>query len=183
MSVLVEALCLIVPRSVLDLRYPGGTEGYFAELARPSAEHRNVCADEHLLSVSFYTPDAAERAIACLLDVGFVESRDDDSSEFSLVDQNSGPMMQVPWLKWSQDEAGYTCAWLEGTERGELAVPLEWTLGQSLRLTRFDARTPPHERLKLSEDKGVETWLDLMTGRILKRLRIGVNRDRKVPPD
>jgi hypothetical protein len=184
MSVVVEAVNLVVPRSALELRYPGGVEGFFAELARPSSEHRDVCADEHLVSVSFYAIDAADRAAAALVLAGMRDIEDNQFQDFAIVDQNYGPTVECPWLAWEHNESGFTCAWLANTERGDLAVPLDWSISQSLRLTRFDARTPPNERLKLAEEEnGVETWLDMMTGRIRKRLRRGINRERRLTND
>jgi len=184
MSVLVEAVNLVVPRSILELLYPGGVQGFFAELSRPSSEHRDVCADENLVSVSFYATDAADRAAAALVELGFRDIQDNQFQDFAIIDQNYGPTVQCPWLAWDHDESGFTCAWLADGERGDLAVPLDWSISQSLRLTRFDARTPANERLKLSvEESGVETWLDMMTGRIRKRLRRGMNRERGLKSD
>ncbi|MGI9043314.1 MAG: hypothetical protein ACR2GK_04215 [Gemmatimonadaceae bacterium] len=53
MSVPVEAIGLVVPRIVLDLRFPGGTNGFLGELSHPSSEHRHFCLDADLVSVSY----------------------------------------------------------------------------------------------------------------------------------
>ncbi|HEY5021203.1 MAG TPA: hypothetical protein VII30_01820, partial [Gemmatimonadaceae bacterium] len=53
MSVLVEALSLIVLRKVLDTNYPGGTDAFMERMREPRARCRLVCADEQLVSLSF----------------------------------------------------------------------------------------------------------------------------------
>lgn len=169
MSVLVEALCLVVPRTALDLRYPSGTNGFLAELARPSRECRYVCGDADLVCISFLTPDAADRVAELLTNAGMRESLDEEFQEFAIIDQKHGPVLQCPWLVWVTDPEGFTCAWLAGTDRGDMATPAGWTVEQSQRLTRLDLPDSSPDSVKLSEENGVETWLSYRTGRIILR--------------
>jgi hypothetical protein len=169
LSVLVEALCLVIPRTALELRYPSGTNGFLAELARPSRESRYSCADAHLICVSFLTPDAADRVAELLTNGGMRESASEEFQEFAIVDQKHGPVLQCPWLMWLAAPEGYTCAWLAGTDRGEMAAPEGWTVEQSRRLTRLDLPDASPDVLKLAEENGVETWLSYRTGRIIQR--------------
>ena len=171
MSVLIEAVSLVVPRLLLELRYPGGTDGLFRELSRPSAEARYVCADCHLVSASFFTPEAAERAASGLVSAGLLDVEDEQYQDFALVDQKHGPLLHCQWLVWSPHPTGYTCAWLIGTERGELATPEGWTVAQSRRLTRLDVPCETGDVLQLSDDKGIVTWLDFRTGRVLSSMK------------
>ena len=169
MSVLIEAVSLVVPRRLLDLRFPGGTNGFSAELSRPSAENRHVCADTHLLCVSFFILEAADRTAAVLAAAGMIESRSGIYADFAIIDQKQGPLLDCPWIEWTREPAGYSCAWLADTDRGELAVPSNWNVNESRRLSRMDAAAS--DRFLLSQEDGVETWLDLRTGRIGKRER------------
>lgn len=169
MSVLIEAVSLVVPRRLLDQGFPGGTRGFLAELSRPSAENRHVCADAHLLCVSFFVTEAAHRTAAVLARVGMTESRNGSYVDFAIMDQHSGPLLECPWLEWTREPAGYSCAWLADAERGEMAVPSEWSADASRRLSRIDAMES--DTFVLSREDGIETWLDLRTGRIGKTER------------
>ena len=171
MSVLIEAVSLVVPRVLLELRYPGGADGFFAEMSRPSAEARYVCADCHLVSASFFTPQAAERAAEVLVSAGMLDVEDDQYRDFAMVDQKYGPLLSCQWLIWSPHPTGYTSAWLAGTDKGELAAPDGWTVAQSLRLMRTEIPAIMGDTLDLSEENGVVTWLDFRSGRVLSSRR------------
>lgn len=166
MSVLVEAIGLVVPRIALDLRYPGGTDGFIANLALPSSEQRHFCFDEYLMSVSYSTPDACDRAALALVDAGMVEVADGQFREMAIVDQFRGPIIQCQWLVWSREPAGYTCAWLATKNRGSLATPEGWSVDQSLRLSRSRFHAPLGDTLKLGEENGGDVWLDFKTGQV-----------------
>lgn len=171
MSVLIEAVSLVVPRVLLELRYPDGKNGFFAEMSRPSAEARYVCADCHLVSASFFTPEAAERAAAVLVSAGMLDVEDDQYRDFALVDQKYGPLLHCHWLIWSPHPTGYTSAWLAGTDKAALATPDGWTVAQSLRLMRTEVSAITGDILELSEDNGIVTWLDFRSGRVHSSLR------------
>lgn len=167
MSVLVEAIGLIIPRIALDLRYPGGSEGFLAGLGHPSAEHRHFCLDADLVSVSYSTPDACDRAALELVNAGMIEVADCQFQEFAIVDQFRGPILQCHWLVWSRDPAGYTFAWLAGKDRGTMATPEGWSADQSLRLSRPGFQAPLGDTLKLGEENGADVLLDFKTGRVV----------------
>lgn len=169
MSVLVEAMCLIVPRVLLDDRYPGGTRGYLAELGRPSTEARYAISDEHLVCASYFHVHAAERAAVPLLDFGFVETDGQSFHDFAIIDQGLGPTRSCMWLMWTRDPARLTSAWYSGAAPGELVTPPDWIPNQSLRLKRSDIREIPGRAIRLAVDDGVETWLDFDTGRLLRK--------------
>lgn len=167
MSVLVEALTLVVPKHVLAVSYGGGVEGFVAGLRGLAVAPRFICdGDAHLLNASFFDIDHMKPAIALLSEAGIVTIEDDEFHELAFVDQRFGPTMPCRWLEWRRHDEGYTSAWLAGTEAGELAAPNEWTPAQSLQLTRSDPRDEPGRFLRLAVEKGVETWLDFSTGQL-----------------
>ena len=168
MSVLVEAVCVIIQRKRLDQTYPGGTDAFLAHSDRRSAEHRYVCMDDHLVCLSYFSPDAADRGIVPLIREGLTETDDDGFVDFAVVDQRYGPSLPCAWLSWSRDPSGYGCAWLAGELPGELSAPEGWTVSSSLRLKGIDIRNFPDRALKLADENGVETWLDFDTGRITR---------------
>jgi hypothetical protein len=126
--------------------------------------------DDDLICLSYFSPDAADRAIVPLIQAGLTETIDDAFADFAIVDQRYGPTLPCTWLIWSQDPLGFTSAWLAGALPGELSTPEGWTLESSLRLRRVDIRNFPDRALKLADENGVETWLDFHTGRITMRI-------------
>jgi hypothetical protein len=174
-SVFVEGMCLVVPRILLDDRYPGGTRGYLQWLAKPSSEARYVIADPHLVCASYLDVYSAERAALPLLDYGFVELDNETFHDFAIVDQELGSTRPCLWLLWNTDSSSITCAWFSGADKGELVTPPEWSLDRPSRLKRTDIRDMPGRALRLSVEDSVETWLDFDTGRIVRRSGRGWN--------
>lgn len=167
MSVLVEALTLIVPKKVLDVSYPGGHEAFMEAMLELERPPRFVCGlDPHLVNVSFYDPDHLTPAADMLVRHGVVPVDDDRFYELAYVDQKFGPTMPCAWLEWRQHRDGFTYAWLAGTEPGDMATPVGWTPEQSRQLVRHDVRDEPGRCMRIAEEEGLETWLDFETGRI-----------------
>jgi hypothetical protein len=170
MSVLVEALSLVVPRKVLDISYPGGTEAFLQRMMEPDIPMRRGVSDEHLVSIAFYNPEDADKAVTILVDLGVVAVSDDAFYEFAFVDQQHGPTMPCSWLEFRRHRKGFSYCWLPGTDPTELRVPDGWEPEQSSSLVRQDIRKIPGRAFKLSEEDGIETWLDLQTGRVIDGL-------------
>ncbi len=170
MSVLVEALSLVIPRTVLDASYPGGTETFMLDMCEPDIPARLVCADDQLVSVSFPSADAAHVVGAQLLEHGIVAVDEDCFLELAFVDQAVGPTMPCDWIEWRKDAAGFTCCWLAGTDPDPLHAPANWTPRLSRRLAFHDHRVEPGRCMKLADEGGVETWLDLQTGHVVSGL-------------
>jgi hypothetical protein len=166
MSVLIEAVSLVIPRRKLVYEYPGGIEAFVARSTRLSAEQRFICMDEHVLALSYFTPDAAERGTIPLIQAGFTDTREDECIDFAIVDQRYGPVLPCAWLDWAHHPSGHTSAWLAGELPGGLSAPEGWKVDHSLRLRRSDIRSLQDRRLKLADENGVQTWLDFGTGRI-----------------
>ena len=166
MSVLVEAMTLVVPIIVLARRFPAWPTGFFQHLARPSAEHRYACSDGRLLAVSFFDARAAERLAAVLEIGGLREGADGASADFAFVDQYEGPEHSYDWLEWTRERSGFTHAWLSGSEPGSLAAPRHWTAEHSLRLKRTEVSIAHASEVCLADENGIETWLDFRTGRV-----------------
>lgn len=170
MSVLVEAFSVVIRKASLESSYPGGLGGFLARTMRHSAEHRYICMDQHLVCMSFFSPDAAERAIVPLVNAGMIDVIDDEFISVAIVDQRYGPTLLCRWLSWKRNQDGFTSAWLAGKTVGDLATPDGWTPDQSLNLQRVDIRNFPDRAMRLAEEDGMETWLDFNTGRITRRL-------------
>ncbi|MEO8564224.1 MAG: YbjN domain-containing protein [bacterium] len=164
MSVLVEALSLIVPRRVLDIGYPGGTHDFMKRMCEPSVPCRLVCADDQLVSVSFHSVDQAQVVADELRDFGVVGVDDGGFYELALVDQVAGPMMPCDWLEWRRHQDGFTYCWVTGGDPDPMHVPDNWTPAQSRGLTFHDLRDESDRCIKLADETHREIWLDFQTG-------------------
>jgi hypothetical protein len=165
MAVLVEALCLVVPRTVLDISYPGGADAFMTRMCDPAVPCRLVCADERLVSVSFLGAAEAEVVERELCELGIVAVDDDRFAELAFVDQRAGPTLPCDWLEWGTHDDGFTYCWVAGTDPDPLHVPEGWTPEQSRNLVFQDLREEPGRCIKLADENGREIWLDLHTGR------------------
>jgi hypothetical protein len=168
MSVLIEALTLVVRQLDLDLRYPGGTDAFLEATLALERPPRFACnADRHLVNLSFYDPGHLEPAVALLRSHGFADVEDGKVVDMAYVEQRFGPTMPCDWLAWREHRDGFTCAWLAGTEPGDMAAPDDWTPERSRAMIREDIRDDAENMIKLADEDGIETWLDLSTGKQL----------------
>ncbi len=131
MSVLVECISVIVRRSVIERRYPGGLAGYKA-----ACPNRTFCADEHLVRIGFLAErDPGMFLLSCLGHVGLVSSptgRLEDlevqSAFVAVVEQRLGPWHpeHSSWLEYAERPDGVSICWLAGEPQGELVAPPGW---------------------------------------------------------
>lgn len=127
MSVLVEALTLVVRRTSLELAFPGGAEAFLSQASELPHPPRFACNDDpHLVNVSFEEPAHAYAAIRLLEANGLVELCEDGAEDFVKVDQCDGPSLPCTWLEWERFTDAVTVAWVAGAEPGELAAPEGW---------------------------------------------------------
>lgn len=166
MSVLIEALSVVVPRSVLDRSWPGGTDAFLAKCQEAETDARYAVMDRFLVAVSFLAPDEAQRIIRELGEHG-IEEPDEErrADDVAFLDQHMGPSMPCAWLEWRKQDEGFTEAWLAGTEPGALVAPEGWSPEQSMTLVRHDLREEPGRMMRIGEEDGLEIWLDFKTGR------------------
>lgn len=170
MSVLVEALGLIVPRMVLDVSYPGGADAFIRELSEADAPCRRFCADEQLVSVSFDGRDDAQSIAIHLCNLGIIAVDDHRYQELAFVDHACEPSMPCDWLELRHHEEAFTSCWMAGTDPGHFHAPASWILERSPALATGDIRDEPGRCMLLADEDGRETWLDFVTGAIISGL-------------
>ena len=160
MSVLVEALSVIVRCTTLEAKYPGGVEGY-----RRASPNRTFCADENLTRIGFMVPADAQRWIDHLVTVGLSFAVEGMAGEIVLIDQLTGPTKPCRWLKGGKNPRGFSAVWLAGTEPGELAHPPGWTPNQSASFTRVPTNAVADRVLHMTSVSGVDVLLDFKSGK------------------
>ncbi len=166
MSVLIEAICLVVPRQVLDVSFPGGTDAFISECAAHESV-RYAIADSHVTAVSTFDPQALDSLVERMADLGIVGGHD-SAFEFVFVDMQTGPAVPCEWLSITHHRHGFTIAEMTSRPICAFTTPDGWLLEQSWRLIRADIRDDgPGAVLPLGIDDGIETVLDLRSGRLL----------------
>jgi hypothetical protein len=116
MSVLVEAITVIVRNGDVDRRYPGGVAALAA-----SAPNQTFRTDGQLAAIGFMTPSDAEVYVLSLEKVGLRFVEDGQARDIVVVDQIHGPTTACDWIEVATDLDGTKSVWLRGTPKGELA--------------------------------------------------------------
>lgn len=156
MSVWVHSLSLVVPKQVLEQRYPGGCDALLVALSSFARHPRTYCdADERLVCMTFRDEGHLAPMRDHLVAAGLTECVDGDFIDFACVEPMHGPTAPCKWLMWRIDEDGRTIAWHASGEEGPCWIPSE--------ANAFEESVPQHE-LRLACENGVETWLDFRTG-------------------
>jgi hypothetical protein len=164
MSVLVEALTLVMRRSTLDASYPGGADAMVAWLFGKEVRARWVVGDEHLVAASFLT-EAIHPVADTLLERGFLLMEEDGNQDAVVVDALLGLPSLCAWLEWAPPQGEqFSVCWLAGSPRGELAIPDGHTPGEGAPL-RAHTRWEP-EMIRLSIEEFSEVWLNTQTGEV-----------------
>lgn len=162
MSVLVEAISVIVRRSTLEQKYPGGLAQY-----QRNCPNRTFCADDTLTRIGFMAPEEAQAWIDHLQLHGLVNLRGDTSIDVAIVHQVEGFLGLCDWLEGGIDESGIGRVWLKGTAPGPLAVPPHWASQQSRGMTYVTPAEAESRIMPLGPANGVEAFLDLKSGKVV----------------
>jgi len=177
MSVLVEAISVIVRKSSIEARFPGGWVAF--EHAVPNG---TLCADDDLARVGFMSPPDAKAFIVELETQGLRFLVDGIAGDVAVVDQQQGLMNPCTWLEFGRvpldgDNTAAAC-WSPGSAgpTGPLVTPEGWEFEGSLtQHFQFVPTEQVDERLQLlHRDADHEVYLDLRTG---KEISIARTRD------
>jgi tetratricopeptide (TPR) repeat protein len=172
-SVLVEAISVVVRKDAVATRYPGG-------VARLEADCPNAtfCADDDLVRVGFMTPDDVRAYVAGLEAEGLVFVRQGACVDMAVVDQHTGPTARCDWLVYLKHAEGFAAAWLKGADPGALRAPRGWTPAESAAFGRV-LTLEEVGRLTFVETRGnTDVYRDPATGQ-----RLYVNRGARSAPD
>jgi hypothetical protein len=176
MSVLIEALTLVVRRSSLEQALANGADVIRERLDSGEIGARWVTADDHLVAASFL-PEQLPDALQLLMSLGLTVVDDERYVDIAIVDHLLGLNWDCEWLEWQPPHAGrYSVAWLAGTEPGDLAIPSGHTPGQDPLFRPDPSREPG--LMRLSSDPSGEYWLNTATGAIERHAII----DRRAAP-
>lgn len=166
MSVLVEAISVIVRNATLEASYPGGVAGYAAD-----CPNGTFCSDGRLGRVGFLSAQDVRFFVDMLESHGMVHRRGLASIDIAVVDQNQGPDPGCLWLDFGRQPDGTACCWPAGEAIGPLVVPHGWEPGL---LAAFEPAPgePFARRMRyLRTEENLDWFQDRSTGHL-----IGVER-------
>ncbi|MCC7547953.1 MAG: hypothetical protein IT532_09315 [Burkholderiales bacterium] len=125
MSVLAEALSVLVENRILTQRYPGGVEGFARDC--PSA---GFCSDGRISRVGFLSPRDTRFFLGVLEACGLHCGGESRVPEVAIVDQNVGLLHPCLWLE-SGHAQGIPLCWHAAHRPGRLVIPRAWSNKQS----------------------------------------------------
>ena len=162
MSVLIEAISIVVPNRVLDAGYPQGVDGFARDC--PNA---TFCTDGRLCRVGFMSARDTEFFLQLLRACGLDHRPAGPAGDVVVVDQNTGPAQPCVWLEFGHYEAGVAMAWHAQYRPGRLIVPYGWD-DNRIDAFSYAPGTPFPRRLRYLRTEDRQDWdQDRRTGELL----------------
>ena len=163
MSVLAEAISVIISRAAIDKSYPGG----YAALER-DAPTETICTDGYLVRVGFYAMDDAQFFLRMLAASGLVIERHGIAIDAVLIDQNLGPSRTCLWIELGRERDGTLVCWHAAARRGALHVPIDWEPGRGPRLGDSPGRAFAKKLVRFIKTEDSLDWYhDRRSGRLV----------------
>jgi hypothetical protein len=162
MSVLIEAISIVVPNDVLQGHYPQGVEGFARDC--PNA---TFCTDGRISRVAFMSARDTGFFLQLLRACGLDYRPEGAAGGVIVVDQNTGPAQPCVWLEFGHNEAGIALAWHAGHRPGKPVVPYGWD-HERIDALQYAPGTPFPRRLRYLRTEDSQDWFqDRRTGELL----------------
>lgn len=130
MAVLVEAISVVIRRSRIESRYPGGWDGFVHD-----SPNQSLCADSDLARIGFMSPMDVEKFCQALESRGLLFQRDGKAVDLAVVDQLRGPTIPCDWLEFGHVELRgnrISACRIVGSEDAHAVTPDGWRYETSL---------------------------------------------------
>lgn len=176
MAVLVEAISVIVRRSAIDEKFPGGWTAFVE-----TAPNSTLCADSRVARVGFMHPSDVQAYVGELERAGLVYLSGGQALDIAVVDQQRGPAAPCEWLQFghiqlSRDQRVAVCRAVGDTEN-VMASPESWKYEGSL--SQNFGSVPSGEAENgmrfLRHENGLDVYVDEATG---KEMYVGRTGER-----
>jgi hypothetical protein len=162
MSVLIEAVSIVVPNAALAAHYPRGVDGFAFDC--PNA---TFCSDGCLSRIGFLSLRDTTVFLQLLQASGLDCRAEAYARDVVVVDQNTGPLQPCVWLELGRNEAGIALAWHAGHPPGRLVVPFGWD-SDRMEAFQYAPGTPFTRRLRYLRTEDRQDWFqDRGTGELL----------------
>ena len=136
MAILIEAISVVIKRSAIDKKFPGGWDGFVKD-----SPNQTLCADSSLARVGFMSPVDVESYVKHLEENGFIYLQNNEAIDLVVVDQQRGLSANCTWVEFghvnldgdaSKRVAG--CQVVDGVDE-PLLTPDGWEYESSLSQT------------------------------------------------
>lgn len=124
MSVLIEAISVIIRNETLAARYSGGVAKYAAD-----CPNNTFCSDGRLTRVGFLSMRDVRFFVEMLESHGLTGPGAGAGRDIGIVDQNQGPDPYCLWVDFGRLPDGIAHCWPAGEPIGRLIVPHHWEPG------------------------------------------------------
>lgn len=144
MAVLVEGLSVVIKRSAVDAKYPGGWNSFVTMV-----QNNTFCYDDRLARLGFSGPPEVETFINRIESMGLTYLDGDRAVDMVVVDQDSGFVAACEWAKFGHGNLGGDpkqrvagCQGVNGAN-AKLITPEGWTFDGSIS-QQFPIETARH---------------------------------------
>lgn len=121
MSVLAEALSVVIRVEVLEAWYPGGVVAFARDCPNAS-----FCSDGYLARVGFLSPHDVDFLLNVLEGHGVIHLAGGVAIDAVVVDQHEGPLSPCLWIEFGTDGDGIACCRAADAPDMPIAVPPGW---------------------------------------------------------
>ncbi len=127
MSVLVEAISVVIRAEALNTKFPGGWQGFLRSLP-----NRTLCADGELVRLGFMDPADVEAFVKKLQDRGLAFYRAGEFVDLAVVQPPQELKARCPWLEFARvplngdERQPVYAARLAGSALEQLITPTGW---------------------------------------------------------
>ena len=170
MAVLIEAISVVIKRSSIDKKFPGGWDAFVQEVP-----NQTLCTDGTLVRLGFMSPDAVRQYVNSLESYGIFYLENGEASDLVVADMLRGFTVKCDWAKlyhvpFGDDNLG-KIAICQGVEDDDETIffPDVWEFENSISHKQSSAFIPYEEieeRLEfLRKENGLNVYLDKKTGK------------------
>lgn len=179
MSVLVEAISVIVRKDAITAKYPGGVAAFRADVPNDT-----FCDDGQIIRVGFMSPEDVQGYIEGLGLAGLTYLSGGMSIDLTVADQQRGLMARCDWAEcfrvpiFSDDGPRVTICAFEGKLDGSVELPDGWAYEDSLYAGSMFIHSDASDTAELvSRRNNLETWRTPLSRKTFYRGRTGRNDD------
>lgn len=166
MTVLVEAISVVVRTDAIHARYPGSWPAF-----RDDVPNSTLASDKQIARVGFMVPDDVKGFIDRLQARGLVFLRDGHAQDIAVADQQRGITTRCDWLKFGHVTIGdnrVAACQMVGSQSQQVFTPDKWRFDGSLSQTfTFVPEGNLNKSMTpVSRDEGMDIYSNRLTGRL-----------------
>jgi len=167
-AILIEAISVVIRRSAIDSKYPGGWEAFVND-----CPNQTLCADSALARVGFMSPVDVESFIKHLENIGFIYLQDNTAIDMVVADQQRGLAAKSIWVEFGHvnldgdaTKRVAACQIADGADE-PLLTPDGWEYEGSLSQTYAFAPTEHVDKSLefLRHENGLDVYFNKLTGK------------------